>query len=313
MQRIARGNSASARTLLLIFALCFLPGTAITCPAQTYNVLFNFSLAAGSIPEGQIVSDKAGNIYGVTVEGGANNFGAVRILASPLLGVTGGETLLYSFDNTSANGSYPEGGPLIMLKNLRMAITTHGAVALHAASGTGLRVEASHGSRGRVALPDHTIFEGGVTDGSDLSSRLQDSSNVYIDLLGGLQQQFCNLKVWLARSGSVLWEVMDTETTANCRTHIASCILSSAHARCAGGNVLTVARRAGWLRRLRQRVRAESAFRRRHRMDREAFSASQCAGCQRHDYPAGGRRSWTRARCSVLVPRPGRLIFAAVR
>ncbi len=266
MDRIAQGNSPSARTLFLLFALCFLPITAITCHAQTYNVLYNFSLAAGSIPEGQIASDKAGNIYGVTVEGGANNFGAVYELSPP--SAPGGnwtEAVLYSFDNTSANGSYPEGGITTdKLGNLYGTTTQGGGTPCRCGTVFELKPPAVAGGAWRFRTLHH--FEGAPTDGSDPQSPLtvDSSGNVYgTTYTGGLynnsSQLLGGVAFKLSPAGSGWTEIILRNFGGT-------------------GSFRPYARRerqllrhqpGGRLRRLRQRLRTESAFRRRHGMDRK--------------------------------------------
>jgi uncharacterized repeat protein (TIGR03803 family) len=66
----------------------------------------------GSIPEGRIVFDSDGNLYGATNEGGASQCGMVYQLSPPLIfGSPWTETAIYSF-RCKANGdaAYPLGG-----------------------------------------------------------------------------------------------------------------------------------------------------------------------------------------------------------
>jgi uncharacterized repeat protein (TIGR03803 family) len=75
--------------------------------AKSETVLYSFTGGAdGGNPFAGLIKDESGNLYGTTVEGGANNVGTVFELAPD-----GTETVLWSF--TGADGSYPEGG-LIM-------------------------------------------------------------------------------------------------------------------------------------------------------------------------------------------------------
>jgi uncharacterized repeat protein (TIGR03803 family) len=71
----------------------------------TETVLYSFTGGAdGASPVSDMIRDRAGNLYGVTNSGGANNLGAVFKLA-----FGGGETVLYSFAGGS-DGRYPYGG-----------------------------------------------------------------------------------------------------------------------------------------------------------------------------------------------------------
>jgi uncharacterized repeat protein (TIGR03803 family) len=74
--------------------------------AWTETVLTNFNGQNGKFPGGALVADKAGNLYGTTVEGGDNGLGTVYELTPPALGQTAWtETVLLSFNGQ--DGSYP--------------------------------------------------------------------------------------------------------------------------------------------------------------------------------------------------------------
>jgi uncharacterized repeat protein (TIGR03803 family) len=77
--------------------------------AQAETVLYNFcsvaSCADGSTPESGLVSDAAGNLYGTTYFGGANNVGTVFKL-SPKRGAL---NVLHSFLASSQDGAQPSG------------------------------------------------------------------------------------------------------------------------------------------------------------------------------------------------------------
>ena len=68
------------------------------------TVLYSFTDGAdGAYPQAGVIRDAEGNLYGTTLEGGANNLGCVYKLDS-----TGNETVLYSFKG-SPDGRYPSG------------------------------------------------------------------------------------------------------------------------------------------------------------------------------------------------------------
>jgi uncharacterized repeat protein (TIGR03803 family) len=75
-------------------------------PAQTYTVIHSFGIETsdGAIPGAQLIADAAGNLYGTTTVGGADNCGTVFKLNS-----TGVETVLYNF-TCGNDGQVPEGG-----------------------------------------------------------------------------------------------------------------------------------------------------------------------------------------------------------
>ncbi len=91
------------RSLLLGSALlstAFVPAAQ----AKPYHVLHSFSGSDGSTPNGNLVLDSAGNLYGTTAEGGSSGDGTIFKL-SP----TGDFTLLHSFTGGS-DGRGPETG-----------------------------------------------------------------------------------------------------------------------------------------------------------------------------------------------------------
>jgi uncharacterized repeat protein (TIGR03803 family) len=71
------------------------------------TVLHSFSGASweGAFPNGGVVRDGQGNLYGTTEAGGTSNCGTVFKLDP-----TGKETVLYSFTGTGGDGSSPEAG-----------------------------------------------------------------------------------------------------------------------------------------------------------------------------------------------------------
>lgn len=74
--------------------------------AQTYTIVHNFvgGPTDGSKPNGDLIQDAAGNLYGTTFGGGAYNLGVVFKLDP-----SGAETILHNFTG-AADGSHPEGG-----------------------------------------------------------------------------------------------------------------------------------------------------------------------------------------------------------
>ncbi len=84
--------------------------------AQQETVLYNFGSSAedGGGPQAGLIFDKAGNLYGTTVNGGANGYGTVFELTPPTTqGQLWTETVLYSFAGPNAtppDGEYPFAG-----------------------------------------------------------------------------------------------------------------------------------------------------------------------------------------------------------
>jgi len=78
-------------------------------PNGTLTVLYSFTGGSdGAEPEGGVVEDSSGNLYGTTSHGGADNDGTVFQLAPD-----GTETVLHSFTGGNSDGSEPFAG-LIM-------------------------------------------------------------------------------------------------------------------------------------------------------------------------------------------------------
>ena len=78
--------------------------------AGTESVLYSFAGGAtdGSDPTGGLVMDGAGNLFGTTAAGGANDLGTVFKLSPG-----GTETLLYSFVGGSTDGASPKAGLIL--------------------------------------------------------------------------------------------------------------------------------------------------------------------------------------------------------
>jgi uncharacterized repeat protein (TIGR03803 family) len=87
----------------------------------TFTTLYNFTGGTdGGFLYGGLDQDKDGNLYGSTVDGGANNAGTVFKLAPD-----GTLTTLYNFTN-GADGGSPEGDMLLVGKNLSSTASTGG-------------------------------------------------------------------------------------------------------------------------------------------------------------------------------------------
>jgi len=89
-------------------------------PTSGYHSIYSFQDSPdGRLPQGNLVVDAAGNLYGTTVYGGANKSGCNRLgcgtvfkLSPPTNGGTWTETVLYSFTGGS-DGSNPQAGVIL--------------------------------------------------------------------------------------------------------------------------------------------------------------------------------------------------------
>ncbi len=106
------------------------------------NILYSFQYGGndGLYPEGTLVFDQAGNLYGTTYEGGANNHGVVFELTPSNGGWT--ESILYNFMGGS-DGSVPHAGVV-----LDRAGNLYGTTELGGAYGCGTVYELSPAGSG---------------------------------------------------------------------------------------------------------------------------------------------------------------------
>jgi uncharacterized repeat protein (TIGR03803 family) len=90
-------------------ATLLLAGVALV-QAQTFTVLHRFNLKDGQNPQGTLVRDSAGNLYGTTLYGGATATGGEDVGNGTVFKLTpsGTETVLHSF--TGPDGAYPYAG-----------------------------------------------------------------------------------------------------------------------------------------------------------------------------------------------------------
>jgi uncharacterized repeat protein (TIGR03803 family) len=97
-------------TCTAILLLTF--GLLTAAPAQTFKVLHTFKGSDGASPEGALVLDNAGNIYGTTVGGGSGNCSELGMGCGTafMLNRAGKEVGLYSFKG--GNGYGPMAGLL---------------------------------------------------------------------------------------------------------------------------------------------------------------------------------------------------------
>lgn len=132
---------ASVFTLFTALALTVISLTVIfaePASAQTETVLYSFCptggwCAGGAHPEGGVIADSAGNLYGTTVYGG-KGVGGVAFEVS----VTGEESLLYKFSAAPPYGSEPEGQLILDQQGNLYGTTSRGGTnSIHLPRGDG--------------------------------------------------------------------------------------------------------------------------------------------------------------------------------
>ncbi len=101
-------STIALRNLSICIAVLLASGVWAT--AQQEGVVYSFGTKAGDgiDPRGGLIADAIGNLYGVTVSGGANNAGTVYELSPPVGGGPWTEAVLYSFTG-NGDGGYLSG------------------------------------------------------------------------------------------------------------------------------------------------------------------------------------------------------------
>jgi uncharacterized repeat protein (TIGR03803 family) len=117
-------TTAFARCLRISFALALVM-FAIGASAQSETVIHTFSGGTdGSYPEGSLVSDSKGNLYGTTAAGGLSGAGTVFEL-SPAANGTWSEQILHNFAY-GGDGNQPFGGVVFDSKGNLYGTTAFG-------------------------------------------------------------------------------------------------------------------------------------------------------------------------------------------
>ena len=96
---------------LVVLAVMLMLATTAIMPAQaqTFTVLHTFSGPDGANPDGSLVQDAAGNLYGTTNSGGTYVDGGVAFE----LDKSGNETVLFNFNPNNSNGAFPGYGVIM--------------------------------------------------------------------------------------------------------------------------------------------------------------------------------------------------------
>lgn len=94
-------NLGKATAILAFASAAFVSAGA---QARTFKVLHSFTGSDGANPAGRLIEDADGNLYGTSINGGANGKGTVFKLTA-----RGKESVLYSFTGGNDGGS-PNGG-----------------------------------------------------------------------------------------------------------------------------------------------------------------------------------------------------------
>ncbi len=144
-QSSARFNAGGLRLpagiVAVALVLFFVTSTPQRAQAQTFTPLYSFLGGAGdgSNPQGGLVIDSAGNLYGTTQLGGAQNYGTVFKIDT-----SNHETVLYSFKGGS-DGVYPTSSLVMDSKGNLYGTTLGGGVpgGYGFGMGTAFKIDAS--------------------------------------------------------------------------------------------------------------------------------------------------------------------------
>jgi uncharacterized repeat protein (TIGR03803 family) len=155
----------------------------------TEEILHNFDLSAGDgqSPQGSLVMDSAGNLYGVTPLGGGRKLGIVYEL-TPQTGGTWKEKIIHTFVGGS-DGRSPQAGLIIDKKGNLYGTTYQGGSGKNCgAFACGTVFELSRKTGGGWTEIILCSFNGGTSDGQNPSAPLlmDSAGNLYgTTLLGG--------------------------------------------------------------------------------------------------------------------------------
>jgi uncharacterized repeat protein (TIGR03803 family) len=149
-----------SRALITICNLLLLAASLLAASDETIVHSFNKSGRDGVEPNGGLISDAVGNLYGTTTAGGTHRAGAVFEL-TPAEDGSWTEKLLHSFNNNGVDGAYPC-GKLVFdgVGNL------YGTTSQGGGRGSGVVFELSLGSGGNWTEKVLYSFNSSTGDGA---------------------------------------------------------------------------------------------------------------------------------------------------
>ncbi|PYX52428.1 MAG: hypothetical protein DMG79_00730, partial [Acidobacteria bacterium] len=155
-----------------VLSLGMVLGILSSAPASTFKVLYTFGASGNSdayLPEGTLIMDQAGNLYGTTVAGGPYNGGTVFELMKNADG-SWSEKILYSF-TAGADGAQPLAAVVFDSEGNLYGTTSQGGINNSSCSqGCGVVFKLTPGSNQWTETVLH-IFSG-MPDGAGPGSAL---------------------------------------------------------------------------------------------------------------------------------------------
>lgn len=175
----------SISLFILLVILAFAP-VARLAQAQTFTVLHKFTGPPdGGFPNGGVIVDSKGNVYGTTSEGGTGSCdgGCGTVFR---LSPSGKETILYSFTGTNGDGKYPQGGLVRDAAGNLYGATYGGGTSSTACAGYGCGTVFKLAADGQETVL--YSFSGGVDGATPEAGVVRDSAgNLYgTTKLGGV-------------------------------------------------------------------------------------------------------------------------------
>jgi uncharacterized repeat protein (TIGR03803 family) len=150
-----------SKSALLLTALCL--GIVAFAPSQPRAAdlvpLVRFNGTNGAGPHGGLIADADGNLFGTTLDGGANDVGTVFEIAKTAGGYASTPTTLVSFNGT--NGAYPYYATVIADANGNLFGTTLEGGAY----GDGTVFEIAKTAGGYASAPTTLVSFNGTTAG----------------------------------------------------------------------------------------------------------------------------------------------------
>lgn len=141
-----------------LFAVVF-PVMSSLVAAQVERTIYGFGAIPndGSSPNGDLIVDRKGNLYGTTAGGGQYNYGTVFKLMPKTSGGWA-ETILYNFAGTP-DGAYPSGGVIFDAAGNLYGATNYGGANVNSFTSGGTVYELSPPKKGGSQWTETILFD----------------------------------------------------------------------------------------------------------------------------------------------------------